>query len=62
MKAEMAYADSIDVTEFDPGFQIWWALMLDVWEQNWEEGMDILIGHVAKVLAQSERDRLVGTA
>lgn len=58
----MTYADSIDVTEFESGFRIWWALMLDVWESDWEQGMDILVKYVAKVLAQHHRQELVGTA
>lgn len=47
------YADQVDVSEFDDGLQIWWALMWDLWEQDKEQGMDFLVRYVAKVLVES---------
>lgn len=41
--------------DLDPSFVLWMAWAKDVYDENKEAGMDMLIGYVAKVIAEARR-------
>lgn len=43
-------------SELDPSFILWFSWAKDVYDEDKEAGMDMMVGYVAKVMAEARRD------